>query len=139
MIGNIVLFLSREEVLLISDYHRVWLCSEHRNPGCSSREKGKRNRGTLLCCAFTFGILCFWLHCIMNCQYANCPLFSMNDNDKPFFFFQAPPSDVQDKISFIINNISTANIESKGKEFAEILPQQYYPWFAQYMVMKRYR
>ncbi|WZZ19735.1 hypothetical protein YC2023_121122 [Brassica napus] len=51
--------------------------------------------------------------------------------------FGIPPSDVQDKISFIINNISTANIESKGKEFAEILPQQYYPWFAQYMVMKR--
>ncbi|KAF3570262.1 hypothetical protein F2Q69_00063942 [Brassica cretica] len=50
---------------------------------------------------------------------------------------QAPPSDVQDKISFIINNISLANIESKGKDFAEILPQQYYPWFAQYMVMKR--
>ncbi|XP_033138412.1 CCR4-NOT transcription complex subunit 1 isoform X1 [Brassica rapa] len=50
---------------------------------------------------------------------------------------EIPPSDVQDKISFIINNISTANIESKGKEFAEILPQQYYPWFAQYMVMKR--
>jgi CCR4-NOT transcription complex subunit 1 len=51
---------------------------------------------------------------------------------------EAPPSDVQDKVSFIINNISTTNIESKGKEFAEILPQQYYPWFAQYMVMKRY-
>ncbi|CAN8310796.1 unnamed protein product [Cochlearia groenlandica] len=50
---------------------------------------------------------------------------------------ETPPPDVQDKISFIINNISTANIESKGKEFAEILPQQYYPWFAQYMVMKR--
>ncbi|KAG7644767.1 CCR4-Not complex Not1 subunit [Arabidopsis thaliana x Arabidopsis arenosa] len=50
---------------------------------------------------------------------------------------EAPPSDVQDKVSFIINNISTTNIESKGKEFAEILPQQYYPWFAQYMVMKR--
>ncbi|KAF8113037.1 hypothetical protein N665_0058s0130 [Sinapis alba] len=50
---------------------------------------------------------------------------------------ETPPSDIQDKISFIINNISTANIESKGKEFAEILPQQYYPWFAQYMVMKR--
>ncbi|CAN8296001.1 unnamed protein product [Cochlearia groenlandica] len=50
---------------------------------------------------------------------------------------QAPPSDVQDKISFIVNNISSANIESKGKEFGEILPHQYYPWFAQYIVMKR--
>lgn len=62
----------------------------------------------------------------------------MSDKNKFFFVSQAPPSDVQDKISFIINNISLANIESKGKEFAEILPQQYYPWFAQYMVMKRY-
>ncbi|XP_019058124.1 PREDICTED: CCR4-NOT transcription complex subunit 1 isoform X2 [Tarenaya hassleriana] len=50
---------------------------------------------------------------------------------------EAAPSEVQDKISFIINNISAANMESKAKEFAEVLPQQYYPWFAQYMVMKR--
>ncbi|XWS35646.1 hypothetical protein CRYUN_Cryun20dG0014500 [Craigia yunnanensis] len=50
---------------------------------------------------------------------------------------EAPASEIQDKISFMINNISTANIEAKGKEFTEILKEQYYPWFAQYMVMKR--
>ncbi|XVF33558.1 hypothetical protein REPUB_Repub17cG0178700 [Reevesia pubescens] len=50
---------------------------------------------------------------------------------------EAPASEIQDKISFIINNISVANIEVKGKEFAEILKEQYNPWFAQYMVMKR--
>ncbi|XP_022770231.1 CCR4-NOT transcription complex subunit 1-like isoform X3 [Durio zibethinus] len=50
---------------------------------------------------------------------------------------EAPASEVQDKISFIINNISAANIEAKGKEFTDILKEQYYPWFAQYMVMKR--
>ncbi|XVF22765.1 hypothetical protein REPUB_Repub12eG0199200 [Reevesia pubescens] len=50
---------------------------------------------------------------------------------------EAPASEIQDKISFIINNISVANIEAKGKEFMEILKEQYYPWFAQYMVMKR--
>ncbi|XP_019056501.1 PREDICTED: CCR4-NOT transcription complex subunit 1-like [Tarenaya hassleriana] len=50
---------------------------------------------------------------------------------------EAAPSEVQDKISFIINNISAANMESKAKDFAEILCQQYYPWFARYMVMKR--
>ncbi|KAL1213558.1 hypothetical protein V5N11_000630 [Cardamine amara subsp. amara] len=49
----------------------------------------------------------------------------------------APPSEIQDKISFIMNNVSAANIESKGKEFAEIFSIQYYSWFAQYMVMKR--
>ncbi|KAE8699711.1 transcription factor UNE10-like [Hibiscus syriacus] len=49
----------------------------------------------------------------------------------------APASEIQDKISFIINNISVTNLEAKGKEFTEILKEQYYPWFAQYMVMKR--
>ncbi|XP_022732983.1 CCR4-NOT transcription complex subunit 1-like isoform X3 [Durio zibethinus] len=50
---------------------------------------------------------------------------------------EAPASEIQDKISFIINNISAANIEAKGKEFTQILKDLYCPWFAQYMVMKR--
>ncbi|KAJ4727200.1 putative Ccr4-not transcription complex [Melia azedarach] len=50
---------------------------------------------------------------------------------------EAPASEIQDKISFIINNISALNVEAKAKEFTEILKDQYYPWFAQYMVMKR--
>ncbi|XP_022944795.1 CCR4-NOT transcription complex subunit 1-like isoform X1 [Cucurbita moschata] len=50
---------------------------------------------------------------------------------------EAPASDVQDKISFMINNISLANYEVKAKEITEILKEQFYPWFAQYMVMKR--
>ncbi|CAN6300160.1 unnamed protein product [Urochloa humidicola] len=37
----------------------------------------------------------------------------------------------------MINNISTSNMEAKAKEFNEVLQEQYYPWFAQYMVMKR--
>nr|GEW66739.1 retrovirus-related Pol polyprotein from transposon TNT 1-94 [Tanacetum cinerariifolium] len=43
----------------------------------------------------------------------------------------------EDKISFIINNLSIANIEPKAKEFIEVLKEEYYPWFTQYMVMKR--
>ncbi|XP_057867287.2 uncharacterized protein LOC131074644 isoform X3 [Cryptomeria japonica] len=50
---------------------------------------------------------------------------------------EAPGPEVQDKIAFMINNISTTNLEAKSKEFLEILKDQYYPWFAQYMVMKR--
>ncbi|CAM0956224.1 unnamed protein product [Alopecurus aequalis] len=50
---------------------------------------------------------------------------------------EAPPSEVQDKIFFMINNISTSNLEAKAKEFNEVFQEQYYPWFAQYMVMKR--
>ncbi|XP_031259158.1 CCR4-NOT transcription complex subunit 1-like [Pistacia vera] len=50
---------------------------------------------------------------------------------------KAPASEVQDKILFMINNISTLNIDAKAKDFTEILSEQYYSWFAQYMVMKR--
>ncbi|KAL9690797.1 hypothetical protein QQ045_011207 [Rhodiola kirilowii] len=50
---------------------------------------------------------------------------------------EAPSSEIQDKIMFIFNNISTANVDSKAKEFAEILKEQHYPWFSQYLVMKR--
>lgn len=38
----------------------------------------------------------------------------------------------------MINNMSTSNVDVKAKEFTEILSELYYPWFAQYMVMKRY-
>ncbi|XP_077235419.1 transcription regulator [Tasmannia lanceolata] len=50
---------------------------------------------------------------------------------------EAPASEIQDKILFMINNISVTNLDAKAKEFTELLKEQYYPWFAQYMVMKR--
>ncbi|MQM09385.1 hypothetical protein Taro_042254 [Colocasia esculenta] len=50
---------------------------------------------------------------------------------------ETPASEIQDKILFMINNISAANMDAKAKEFTEVLNEQYYPWFAQYMVMKR--
>ncbi|KAL5652183.1 hypothetical protein ACJX0J_037641, partial [Zea mays] len=43
----------------------------------------------------------------------------------------------KDKILFMINNISISNMEAKAKEFNKVIQEQYYPWFAQYMVMKR--
>jgi len=36
----------------------------------------------------------------------------------------------------IVNNISTSNLEAKAKDFNEVLHGQYFPWFAQYMVMQ---
>ncbi|CAI9279427.1 unnamed protein product [Lactuca saligna] len=50
---------------------------------------------------------------------------------------QAPPSITRDRISFIFNTLSIANIEAKVEEFTKILEEPYYPWFAQYLVMKR--
>ncbi|KAK1261309.1 hypothetical protein QJS04_geneDACA021630 [Acorus gramineus] len=50
---------------------------------------------------------------------------------------EAPASEIQDKILFMINNLSATNMDAKAKEFIEILKEEYYPWFAQYIVMKR--
>lgn len=50
---------------------------------------------------------------------------------------QAPAPEIQDKIMFIMNNLSATNVEAKSKELAVFLEEQYYPWFAQYLVMKR--
>lgn len=77
-----------------------------------------------------FAILIFYLNSAATicCQY----LIILS-----FFLEQAPASEIQDKISFIINNLSATNIEAKAKEFTDVLNEQYYQWFAQYMVMKR--
>ncbi|XP_058105585.1 ras-related protein RABC1-like [Magnolia sinica] len=46
-----------------------------------------------------------------------------------------PASEIQDKILFMINNISASNMDVKAKEFTDVLKEQYYPWFAEYMVI----
>ncbi|XP_058114827.1 uncharacterized protein LOC131257910 [Magnolia sinica] len=48
-----------------------------------------------------------------------------------------PASEIHDKILFMFNNISASNMDVKAKEFTDVLKEQYYPWFAQYIVMKR--
>ena len=48
------------------------------------------------------------------------------------------PSDATvDRIHFIINNVSPANVEEKVAQMRDMLPEEYYDWFAQYLVVKR--
>ncbi|VVC94202.1 unnamed protein product, partial [Leptidea sinapis] len=49
----------------------------------------------------------------------------------------APPEAVQDKSAFIFNNLSQLNLQTKCDELKEILTEEFYPWLAQYLVMKR--
>ncbi|XP_049786692.1 CCR4-NOT transcription complex subunit 1 isoform X4 [Schistocerca cancellata] len=49
----------------------------------------------------------------------------------------APPEALQDKIGFVFNNLSQLNLQSKCDELREIVTEEYYPWMAQYLVMKR--
>jgi CCR4-NOT transcription complex subunit 1 len=48
-----------------------------------------------------------------------------------------PSEQLQDKILFIINNISAANIEQKTEELVKILNEDSYSWFANHLVVKR--
>ena len=53
--------------------------------------------------------------------------------------YSVPPDGVQDKIAFIINNLSQINLPQKTEEFKEAIgnDDQYNGWIAQYFVMKR--
>jgi CCR4-NOT transcription complex subunit 1 len=53
--------------------------------------------------------------------------------------YTVPPDSVQDKIAFIINNLSQINLAHKTEEFKEAIgnEEQYNGWIAQYFVMKR--
>lgn len=48
-----------------------------------------------------------------------------------------PVESVQDKILFIINNLSTSNLQTKLEEFKEIFQNEYLRWFTNYIVSKR--
>lgn len=48
-----------------------------------------------------------------------------------------PNESVRDRILFIINNLSSANVESKANDLVKVLQEPYYPWLAQYLVIKR--
>jgi CCR4-NOT transcription complex subunit 1 len=48
-----------------------------------------------------------------------------------------PEEEVQDKVHFIINNLSSANLEEKAEELSQFLDTDYLEWFSQYLVIKR--
>lgn len=50
----------------------------------------------------------------------------------------AAPSDViRDKILFVLNNMSTSNLEVKIIDLRKLLNSSIFPWFANYLVIKR--
>ncbi|KAF2671384.1 Not1-domain-containing protein [Microthyrium microscopicum] len=74
-------------------------------------------------------------------DYAEVPSlgFSCIHADPPLHdsTYEAPSEDVQDKILFILNNVSPANIEEKQPGIMEVLEQKHHQWFAEYIVEER--
>jgi CCR4-NOT transcription complex subunit 1 CAF1-binding domain len=44
---------------------------------------------------------------------------------------------VQDKIAFLMNNLALSNMDAKVAELKTVLSDEYIPWFANYLVVKR--
>lgn len=49
----------------------------------------------------------------------------------------APPEQIEDKMRIIINSLTKTNMRNKAKELKSILKPEHYPFFVQYMVVKR--
>ena len=59
--------------------------------------------------------------------------------DTSITILQTPSEAIQDKVAFIINNLSQMNLTQKTDEFKDVIGKDnvYYDWIAQYFVMKR--
>ncbi|KAJ5386405.1 CCR4-Not complex component N.t1.c1 C-terminal [Penicillium cosmopolitanum] len=51
--------------------------------------------------------------------------------------YEDPNEDIQDKILFVLNNVSEQNIEEKLQDLREVLRDQHHQWFAAYLVEER--
>ena len=48
-----------------------------------------------------------------------------------------PPESIRDQIHFIVNNIAKSNCEAKSAELRNLLTNDHFNWFANYLVVKR--
>ncbi|KAJ5239814.1 CCR4-Not complex component N.t1.c1 C-terminal [Penicillium chermesinum] len=51
--------------------------------------------------------------------------------------YQDPDEEIQDKILFVLNNVSEQNIDEKLSDLREVLRDQHHQWFAAYLVEER--
>lgn len=51
--------------------------------------------------------------------------------------YEDPPEKVQERVSFLINNLSVGNLKSKTVELKQLLREAYFGWFSHYLVVRR--
>lgn len=83
---------------------------------------------------FSYFNLCYNLQpSIANATNIDTLLVATDKEEK----ITSPPETLQDKTAFIFNNLSQLNLQQKCDEIKEIVTEEYWPWMAQYLVMKR--
>ncbi|KAG0199082.1 hypothetical protein BGX28_007595 [Mortierella sp. GBA30] len=78
----------------------------------------------------------------MSPQSAATPVFTSLNVDtlligRDDIDYEVPSEQIQDKILFIVNNVSQTNIDTKLVEMKELLHESAYRWFSNYIVVKR--
>jgi CCR4-NOT transcription complex subunit 1 len=61
-------------------------------------------------------------------------------SDPPFrdeISYEDPTEEIQDKVLFIVNNVSQQNLDKKLSDLQEWLEESHHQWFADYLVVKR--
>jgi CCR4-NOT transcription complex subunit 1 len=51
--------------------------------------------------------------------------------------YEAPDEEVQDKVLFVLNNVSERNLKDKFKDLKDALEEKHHQWFAEYLVEER--
>ena len=51
--------------------------------------------------------------------------------------YPVPDTKTVDRVHFFVNNLTSTNVDVKAKELAGVVTLDYYPWFANYLVVKR--
>ncbi|KAI8975394.1 CCR4-Not complex component, Not1-domain-containing protein [Mycotypha africana] len=51
--------------------------------------------------------------------------------------YEMPPEKVQERVAFLINNLSVSNMESKVNELKQLLQKPTFGWFSHYLVVRR--
>jgi CCR4-NOT transcription complex subunit 1 len=69
---------------------------------------------------------------------SSSPPFNSLNVDPPAYEHSAEPSgDIQEKVQFVLNNISGENLESKFSELKEAIDENHQQWFAEHLVEER--
>ena len=66
------------------------------------------------------------------------PFASINPDPSPYSnIYEDPNEDTQDKVQFVLNNITEQNVESKFQELKDVIDVKHQQWFAGHLVEER--
>ncbi|KAE8444226.1 hypothetical protein EG329_000726 [Mollisiaceae sp. DMI_Dod_QoI] len=67
------------------------------------------------------------------------PPFASLHVDPPLYEYEEPDEEMRDKIQFVLNNITSENLDAKFSELKDVINEQNQQWFAGHLVQERAR